>query len=101
MKAVHMTEAQLRELIISALEQAHALGLNNESEKQAFIRGDTDIDFEKLEMDSLAIMHFCIAVETHTGVPIIPRTLKRMRSLYDLVAELSAASSRPKVRGLP
>jgi acyl carrier protein len=83
-----MTESVLRELVVSSLEDANVSAFPNNEARQAFIDGRSDLNFEDIEIDSLGLMQFCIAIESRSGVSIAPRELARFRSLGEVVHEL-------------
>lgn len=87
-----MKEIQLREFLVSALRDANALGLDEPSLCSSFVSGDSDISFDALELDSLAAMEFCIAIETETGISIVPRDLVRLGTLGELILRLQASA---------
>jgi hypothetical protein len=56
------------------------------SSKQAgFLAGLRDVTFEEVEIDSLAAMELCIAIETDLGVSLAPAELPQIGSLNGLV----------------
>ncbi|MEO8487548.1 MAG: acyl carrier protein [Betaproteobacteria bacterium] len=55
----------------------------------AFIAGTVDSALAALEMDSLAKMELCIAIEVGSGVSLAPEELERFGSLGDLAAEIA------------
>lgn len=87
-----MTDTELREFLLSALREANVFGLDDSSECRSFVSGHSDIAFDKLDMDSLAAMEFCIALETETPLSITPKELQKLRTLGELVSRIRAAA---------
>lgn len=83
-----MTDAELRQFLLSALRDANVFGLDDPSIDRSFISAESDIAFGDLDMDSLARMEFCIALETGTGISITPEELQKFRSLGELLERL-------------
>ena len=83
-----MPDTQLRQFLLSALRDANVFGLDDESINRSFISAESDIAFENLDMDSLARMEFCIALEAETGISITPQELQKFRSLGKLIERL-------------
>jgi acyl carrier protein len=91
-----MTMSDLRSLVLAALEDANAYGLPADSTRNAFLSGEADIEWTDFELDSLAMMKFCIELEKQTGTSIAPRTVVRTQSLGELVEVLADSSGRPE-----
>jgi acyl carrier protein len=86
-----MTEVEAREIVVQAMRYANITGLSVE-QRNAFEAGTSDIEFEHLEMDSLATMELCIAIEAHSGLSITPeqlRAAKNGNALVYLVARVN------------
>lgn len=83
-----MSEQELRLMIAEALEYASVIAMQHKGLTAVFLDGGTDIPLEDLEMDSLATMELCIAIETNTGVSIVPDDLVRLGTLNRLVEAL-------------
>lgn len=79
-----MTDAQARKLLVEAMRYANITGLTPEL-RADFEAGTTDIAFADLEMDSLATMELCIAVEANAGLSITPEELQSTRTASELV----------------
>lgn len=84
-----MTEREIRELIADALNYAAVPGFRGTPSAAEFVAGTTDISFEDIEIDSLAAMEVCIAIETSLGVSILPAELPKAGSLAGLVKLVS------------
>jgi acyl carrier protein len=87
-----MTEVQLREFLLTALRDANVFGLDEPSLCSSFVSGESDIALDALDMDSLAAMEVCIALESATGVSITPRDMALLGSLGALIARLRAGA---------
>jgi len=70
-----MTEEQARKILVQAMRYANVIGLSVEL-RTAFETGRADIELDQLDMDSLATMELCIAIEANSGVSITPDQLK-------------------------
>ena len=80
-----MNEAEIRQMLVEALQSASVFGLRNNGWTEAFLSGTRDVAFDDLEMDSLGAMELCIAVEVNTGVSIVPDDLADLGTLGGLV----------------
>lgn len=69
------------------LEDSGVTSLRDSGQVPAFIDGSADTLLASLDMDSLAAMEVCIALELHYGLAIVPSTLLGVGTLGDL-AEL-------------
>ena len=56
--------------------------------RDAFLAGESAVTMEELEMDSLAKMELCIAIEVGTGVSLAPEELERYPTLGALVDDV-------------
>lgn len=82
----------IRQAVVDGLE---AGGVGRISEKRArdgFLSGAIDLTLAELEMDSLAKMELCIAIELCTGVSLAPEELDRYASLGELVRDVGERS---------
>ena len=80
-----MKDAQsARRFLVEALEQSNAFYLRDGMLAESFVAGTTDVPIATLEMDSLAEMELCIAIEVNTGISIVPEQLRDMEMLGDL-----------------
>ncbi len=86
-----MTDDELRSTLADALVYAAVPGFRDSGAEEAFRAGDGQFAIANLEIDSLAWMELCIAIEINTGVTVTPADLAALPTLGDLVA---------KVRGL-
>lgn len=85
-----MTELQIRALVVEALEYSNVLALRDKNLAGAFLAGTGEVPLEALEMDSLAEMELCIAIEVSTGVSILPERLRKIGTLDRLVAQIQS-----------
>lgn len=86
-----MTECEIREMIADALDYASVPRFRGSELRAKFVAGTHDVLFEQLEIDSLAAMELCIAVETNVGVSILPAELPEFNSLGGLVKRVESA----------
>lgn len=84
-----MNEPDARRLIAEALDSARVHAFREQGLHDAFL-GGRDVSLDELELDSLALMELCIALEVKGAVEILPPQLERMGSLNRLVAYLRA-----------
>ena len=83
-----MSNDEIKKLLITMLDEENISELRDKSSQQAFINGELDIAFDDLDMDSLASMELCIAIELELGVSIVPEQLSQLRSLKGLAQEI-------------
>jgi hypothetical protein len=83
-----MTEEHILKEIVSAFESANVFALRDQGVRDRLLGGSPDFDLSDLDLDSLAAMEFCIAMEVNTGVSIVPNDLARIHTLGALVREL-------------
>ena len=72
------------------LEQGSCFALRNNGWKEEFLAGWRDVAFKDMDIDSLAIMELCIAIEVESGVSILPEELVQCETLGALVAQVRA-----------
>lgn len=80
-----MTDQEVRIMIAEALEYASVIAMRHKELTPVFMEGRVDISMDDLEMDSLAAMELCIAIEANTGMSIVPEDLVRLGTLNRLV----------------
>jgi acyl carrier protein len=66
--------SRARRAIFEALKTA-AAGAFDEDMRRTFLTESANLALADLDMDSLANMEFCIAIELSTGVTLLPRQL--------------------------
>jgi len=81
-----MNDREIRQILADGLEAGAVHQVNDVSTREAFLAGTRDLTFEELEMDSLAKMELCIAIEVNAGVSVLPEQLRKIGSLGRLVA---------------
>ena len=85
-----MTELEIRGVIADALDYASVPRFRGSEAREQFVSGGRDISFDELEIDSLAAMELCIALETNAGVSILPAELPEFGSLGALVKRVES-----------
>lgn len=80
-----MTEQEIRTFIAEALDQAGVIAMRDKKLTPILLEGRHDIPFDILDLDSLAVMELCIAIEVNTGISILPDQLKSIGTLNRLV----------------
>jgi acyl carrier protein len=81
-----MTEQQIREMVVEALEYSNVIALRDKNLTADFLAGLNEVPIDVLEMDSLAEMEVCIAIEVNANVSILPEQLRKIGTLARLVA---------------
>lgn len=74
-------EAEVRRVVVEALLEANLGRLRQDPRIDGFREDGTDVHLRDLEMDSLDLMEFCIALELSSGVSIVPNDLERLGTL--------------------
>ncbi|MGH8713826.1 MAG: phosphopantetheine-binding protein [Casimicrobiaceae bacterium] len=72
-----MDIASIRMAVFEALTIASP-GTFNDEMRRSFLTGDADIALADLEMDSMAAMEFCIALELSIGISLLPSQLAEL-----------------------
>jgi acyl carrier protein len=80
-----VTDHEIRSILARELEYACLTVMRDKELMPIFMESRRDIALAELEMDSLAEMELCIAIEINTGVSIVPNELQRIGSLNRLV----------------
>ncbi len=80
-----MTAQQIRTMLVEALEYASVIALRDKNLSEDFLAGLSEVPIEILDMDSLAEMELCIAIEVNAGVSILPERLRKIGTLGRLV----------------
>lgn len=75
----------IRAVIVDGLEAGAVSQARRAAFRDAFIAGEHPVPLAELEMDSLARMELCIAIEVGTGVSLAPEELDR----YDTLAAIA------------
>lgn len=82
-----------RKTAADLLRQASVFTLVNKNLEEPFIQGACDIEIAQLDMDSLAIMEICIALEMNHGMSIRPEDLLKVGTLGMLATKMGGAGS--------
>jgi hypothetical protein len=61
----------------------------DEDKRRLFLEAGSNLELAALEMDSLADMEFCIAIELSTGVALLPSQLAALASTDAIEAHVS------------
>ena len=85
-----MTLDAIRAVIAAGLEQGACFALRNNGWREDFVDGRRDVSFEEMDIDSLAMMELCIAIEVETGVSILPNELVEYATLGAVAASVKA-----------
>lgn len=80
-----MTDDEIRHVIADALRYASVPSFAGSAREHDFLSGKVDVPFAELEIDSLAVMELCIALEASLGVSVAPADLLAVGSLGALV----------------
>jgi acyl carrier protein len=80
-----MKETELRRALAEVLRDSSVFFLRDESVEEQFIDGRYDVPLDQLDVDSLAAMEICIALEVNWGTALVPEDLQRVGSLQTLV----------------
>lgn len=86
-----MTDDEIRKVIADALVYAAVPGFRGSQRERDFVEGRADIRLADLDIDSLAAMELCIAIETNVGASILPQDLAKIGSLDSLVTKVREA----------
>ena len=85
-----MTDADIRQMIAAGLEQGSCFALRNHGWTESFLAGRRDVAFDEMDIDSLAVMELCIAIEVESGVSILPEELVQCDTLGAVVTLVKA-----------
>lgn len=85
-----METAHVRRALLEALRTA-VPGVFDEDQCRSFLAGELDVALDGLDMDSLARMEFCIAIELSTGVTLLPAQLADLATTQDLERRIRQA----------
>ena len=79
----------IRQAIVDGLEAGGVGQIHRAATRDPFLAGASDLTLDELEMDSLARMELCIAIEVATGVSLAPEELDRYATLVALAEDVS------------
>ena len=85
-----MTASELRNVIADALVYASVPGFAGSLAEGAFRTATSDVLMTELEIDSLAAMELCIAIELNTDISLAPTDIAALPSLGALLERLEA-----------
>jgi len=88
-----MTETEAREIVADALDAASVPRFRGSEARAQFVSLTRDIQFDELDVDSLAAMEICIAIEANVGVSLLPAELQEIGSLGALARRLESDSA--------
>jgi acyl carrier protein len=88
-----MTGQEIRVIILDAMKYANVNTVQQQNMVSLILDGREDIALDRLEMDSLAVMELCIALEERTGVTVVPDDLERIATLNRLVRTVQDKAS--------
>lgn len=88
-----MDEPKIRAILADGLEQGAVSAIHHARTRAAWLAGTEDLPFANLDMDSLARMELCIAIEVGTGIALTPFDLDRYPSIGELARELAHMSN--------
>ena len=77
MKEETVETSRSRQAVFEALKVA-ATGAFNDEMRRSFLAGESNFALAAFEMDSLANMEFCIAIELSTGITLLPPQLAEL-----------------------
>jgi acyl carrier protein len=77
--------------LVALLAECGAMGLKERGIEQDVIAGRMDIPLADIGMDSLAVMEFCIGLESRWGFSVAPEDLERVGTLGELATRVGAA----------
>ena len=86
-----MTDADIRQIIATGLEQGSCFALRNNGWTEDFLAGRRDVAFAEMDIDSLAIMELCIAIEVESGVSILPDEIVKCETLAAVAAQVKGS----------
>jgi hypothetical protein len=90
---MNATGDEVRRLVVAALEEANVTSIRADPRIAKYAGGGIDVPLADIEMDSLALMEFCIAIEVNAGVSIVPNDLPRLGTLGAVADEIRARLS--------
>lgn len=74
-------DVAIRRIVVEALLEANLGRSTHDPRIDRFLETGADVPLNELEMDSLDLMEFCIALELNSGVSVVPNDLQRLRTL--------------------
>lgn len=83
-----MSPTERRIQLAEMLTDAGVFYLRDHRLEQRFIAGEVDPKLDELDMDSLAAMELCIALETHWNLPVVPEEIFSIGSLQNILGQV-------------
>lgn len=83
-----MNDTEFRKVLAQAMDYASIPGFAGSERERVFVEGG-DISLSELEIDSLAAMELCIAIEMNLDVAIVPNDLAQFESLGALLKRIT------------
>lgn len=83
-----MTEMEAYVLVERAFEAALVQGFEVGDRSVDDLRAAGEVPLTSFDIDSLAVMEICIAVEVHSGAQIVPAELVELETINALVMRL-------------
>lgn len=80
----------IRQSMVDGLDAGGVAKLGDRRLRAAFLAGECDVTLAELDMDSLARMELCIAIELGTGVSLAPEELDAYATLGALARDVEA-----------
>ena len=84
-----MLEPAVRALLVGGMEAGAVGAIQNARTRAAWLEGSEDLPIARLDMDSLARMELCIAIELGTGIALSPSDLDGYASLGELARDIA------------
>ncbi|RYG95740.1 MAG: hypothetical protein EON57_16190, partial [Alphaproteobacteria bacterium] len=85
-----LARTELRQVIADAMVYAAVPGFVGSQAEAAFRDGTRDVQLTEIDIDSLAAMEICIALELNTDISLAPNDITGMPSLGALLLRLEA-----------
>ena len=85
-----MPLTQRRTLLAEILIDSGIFYLRDHGLEAKFIAGEIDPSFDELDMDSLAAMELCIALETSWNMAVVPEEIHSLGSLKKILDLIEA-----------
>jgi acyl carrier protein len=96
-----MKATEIRRSLAEAFRDSSVFFLRDGKLEEEFIEGRFDVNLDQLDVDSLAAMEICIALEANWGIALVPEDLQRVGSLQALVRVVREAVSDRATSALP
>lgn len=87
-----MDKTQISAALVEVLRESGVFHLRDHDLENQFVAGVYDANLNELDIDSLAAMEICIALEANWGTALVPEDLHRLGTLQALVKTIADAS---------